>query len=377
MPLADLVEKGAHTMTVCNACRYCEQFCPVFPAMERRLAFEKADLVYLANLCHNCGECLYACQYAPPHEFGINVPTMLAQIRVASYEEFAWPRWVAARFRDPSARAAIGLAMVFSVALALPSLAIAPKQLWPRDHLGDFYGVVPHDVMIRWFGGVFAFVIVALAMGVWRFWRHATTPADDRGRRPVAPGSPRKSGAVGAIARAVAAALTLRHLQPASVDCVSGEEDRSPWRRRCHHFTAYGFALCFASTTVAAIYHNIFGWRAPYGYSSLPVLLGTIGGLGLIVGAVGLLVLRRSRDVALGGTIQQGIDESFLALLLLTAATGLALLMLRQLPVMGPLLIVHLGAVLALFVTLPYGKFVHALYRLAALIIDAREERAS
>jgi len=28
----------------------------------------------------------------------------------------------------------------------------------------------------------------------------------------------------------------------------------------------------------------------------------------------------------------------------------------------------HLGAVMALFVTLPYGKFVHALYRFAALV---------
>ena len=66
-------------MTVCNACRYCEQYCPVFPAMEERRTFAKADLALLANLCHNCGECLYACQYAPPHEFGINVPKTLAQ----------------------------------------------------------------------------------------------------------------------------------------------------------------------------------------------------------------------------------------------------------------------------------------------------------
>ena len=79
-------------MTVCNACRYCERYCPVFPAMERRLTFATADLAYLANLCHNCGECLYACQYAPPHEFGINVPRTLAEIRLRSYEEYCWPR---------------------------------------------------------------------------------------------------------------------------------------------------------------------------------------------------------------------------------------------------------------------------------------------
>ena len=42
---------------------------------------------------------------------------------------------------------------------------------------------------------------------------------------------------------------------------------------------------------------------------------------------------------------------------------------------MSALLIVHLGAVLALFVTLPYGKFVHGIYRTAALINYAMESR--
>jgi citrate/tricarballylate utilization protein len=49
--------------------------------------------------------------------------------------------------------------------------------------------------------------------------------------------------------------------------------------------------------------------------------------------------------------------------------TGLALLVLRHERVMPTLLVVHLGTVLALFVTLPYGKFVHGLYRVAALMM--------
>ncbi len=35
---------------------------------------------------------------------------------------------------------------------------------------------------------------------------------------------------------------------------------------------------------------------------------------------------------------------------------------------MGVLLAIHLGFVLALFVTLPYGKMVHGVYRLLALV---------
>ena len=81
----------ARQMQICNACRYCEGFCAVFPAMTRRLEFGKADIHYLANLCHNCGACLHACQYAPPHEFAVNVPQAMAAVRGQTYTDYAWP----------------------------------------------------------------------------------------------------------------------------------------------------------------------------------------------------------------------------------------------------------------------------------------------
>ena len=43
---------------------------------------------------------------------------------------------------------------------------------------------------------------------------------------------------------------------------------------------------------------------------------------------------------------------------------------------MGLLLVIHLGFVLALFIALPYSKFVHGAYRLAALARFAAERRA-
>jgi citrate/tricarballylate utilization protein len=63
-------------------------------------------------------------------------------------------------------------------------------------------------------------------------------------------------------------------------------------------------------------------------------------------------------------------------MLLLTAVTGLLLLVLRNTAAMNPLLALHLGVVFALFVTLPYGKFVHGIYRFAALVRYAQEQRA-
>jgi citrate/tricarballylate utilization protein len=51
----------------------------------------------------------------------------------------------------------------------------------------------------------------------------------------------------------------------------------------------------------------------------------------------------------------------------------MALLLLRDTGAMGPLLALHLGVVFALFITMPYGKFVHGLYRFVALVRYARE----
>src|SRR5258708_1132062 len=90
--LNDPVAEGERILTSSMACRYCEGYCAVFPAMERRLQFDEADLNYLANLCHNCAECYSACQYAPPHEFAVNVPQTLARIRTQSYRKYSWPR---------------------------------------------------------------------------------------------------------------------------------------------------------------------------------------------------------------------------------------------------------------------------------------------
>ena len=74
-------------------------------------------------------------------------------------------------------------------------------------------------------------------------------------------------------------------------------------------------------------------------------------------------------------TAQRPLDRGFMLLLLLTSASGLALLAWRDTAAMGVLLVVHLGAVMAFFLTLPYGKFAHGIYRSAALLKWAIEKR--
>jgi citrate/tricarballylate utilization protein len=357
--LTEAMRKAEHEMVVCNACRYCEAYCPVFQAMEQRVTFERADLTYLANLCHNCGECLYACQYAPPHEFNIDVPRTLSMVRVESYESFAWPSFAAAAFRRPWVATSVALAAGVSICtpVARTLMVRAPRQS------ADFYAVIPHDVMVTLFGLVGLFVIAAIAIGHRRF-RDSTHYERARYRES------------GARARAIRDIVTLKHLHATGEDCVDAEEQRRPWRRWLHHCTFYGFALCFVSTTVAAIYHVVFGWIAPYAYASLPVVLGTAGGLGLVIGPAGLLALDLRRDPALTDASERALGFAFLTMLLLTSVTGLLLLVLRERSYMPVLLVIHLAVVLALFLTFPYGKFVHGIYRGAALLKFRRDDSA-
>jgi citrate/tricarballylate utilization protein len=221
--------------------------------------------------------------------------------------------------------------------------------------------VMPHRAMIALFGAVSLYAILAFVLSLRAFWRDINA------------GSPRVGFA--AFWQAIADTMTLRYLGGGGGGCTSETEQPSAERRVYHHITFYGFLLCFAPTSVATVYHYAFGWRAPYAPYSLPVLLGIIGGIGLLIGPTGLFVLSRKRDPKLTDPARSGMDTAFIAMLYLTSLTGFLLLFLRDTAAMGLLLAIHLGFVLALFLSLPYGKFVHGLYRFLALVKYAGERR--
>ena len=346
----------ARVMQICNACRYCEGFCAVFPAMTRRIEFGKADAHYLANLCHNCGSCLHACQYAPPHEFVVNVPQAMARLRGKTYADYAWPSCMGVTYRNAGGT----LALAILASLLLFALMPGGTVLLPVDPPGNFFALFPHGTLVWLFGAVFAFAAFALGVGVRRFWRE------------VSPGTPTAPAA----SEAMRSILTLRYLDGGHGEGCNNEDDAfSLWRRNFHHLTFYGFLLCFAATLVATVYHYLLGIHAPYALTSVPVLLGTVGGIGLVIGPAGQLWLNLRRHPLHGDPAQRPLDRGFMVLLLLTSASGLALLVWRDTAAMGVLLVAHLGAVMAFFLTLPYGKFAHGIYRSAALLKWAIEKR--
>lgn len=344
-------------MEICNACRYCEGFCPVFPAMERRREFSLTDLAHLSNLCHNCKGCWYGCQYAPPHEFGLNLPQNFAELRVETYEAYAWPRGFGRLFERNGLFVSMATALVFT--LTILGAMILSGDAFTQVHRGEgaFYAVIPHEIMVLLGGLSFGWAVLAMAIGARSYWR-------DCGGSQV--------GLTDWVT-AFREAGTARHLGGAGDGCNDIDERFGMGRRHFHSATLWGFLMCFASTSIGTLMHYILGWDAPYSWYSAPVILGTVGGIILSIGTSGLFWLKIRADQTPAATRHFGMDYALLALLFWTAVTGLALLFFRHTSAMGGLLAVHLGVVFALFITMPYGKFVHGIYRLMALARDASE----
>ena len=361
---SSLVMPSAHVSEVhrvlqmCNACRYCEGFCATFASMTRRLDFTPKDIHFMANLCHNCGACLHACQYAPPNEFGVNIPQAMAKVRLETYTNFAWPRPLGVFYEKN------GLALTMSVSVGIGLFFLALLQvnqgLLNTNTDGNFYAIFPHNALALVFGIVFLGAIFAMVISSIKFWQTiASDPAT------LLAGSD-----------ALHDALTLKNLGGGhQAGCNEADDAFSLLRKRFHHLTFYGFMLCFASTSVATLYHYVFGWQAPYGYTSLPVVLGTLGGIGLVIGPVGLLYLNMKRHPLHGDKNQKPMDIGFITSLLSISITGLALLAWRETSYMGILLALHLGFVMGFFLMMPYGKFAHGIYRSLALLQNAIEVR--
>lgn len=356
-------EQVKQALQICNACRYCEGFCAVFPAMTKRLEFNQADIHYMANLCHNCGDCLHACQYAPPHEFGVNIPQAMAQVRLETYQKFAVPQSFGQLYQKA------GITLVSALVVTFIFFLLAGSMLQGNNlfglYEGNFYAIFPHNFLAVLFGVVFCVAFILLGLGIRKFWNQTSEVVLGGVEQPD-------------ILTAAKNVLTLKYLDGGHGKGCNESDDRYTLiRRRFHHFTMYGFLLCFLATIVATGYHYFLNLHAPYPVLSLPVILGTLGGFGLVIGPLGLLYLNIKRDPQHGDAKQKPMDRGFIFLLLLISLTGLALLAFRDSPLMALLLIAHLATVMTFFLTIPFGKFAHGFYRSAALLKFAVEERRS
>jgi citrate/tricarballylate utilization protein len=359
--LDELFAEAERQLNICNSCRYCEGYCAVFPALERRTVLAAGDITQLANLCHDCRACFHACMYAPPHEFAVDPPAVLTAVRLASYDRYlptAGRLPAAGRLRPGWSRRWSARALAATAAgLALLALVAATEGLGALFHHGSPYQVIPYPALL-------VTVLLPCAWSAWimaralaAYWREVHGPLRDlAGWR--------------ALRRALADAARLRNLRGGGEECYGGGDDPSPARRRLHTAVAGGFLACFASTLSAAFLQDVLGIAPPYPLLSVPVVLGTAGGLSMLAGCAGLIALKRH-----GGPPPGVADYGLLLGLGLLALTGLLTVALRATPAFGLILVVHLATIVVCFAIVPYTRFMHAGYRFLALVSDNLEQR--
>ena len=355
--------EASRQLTICNACRYCEGYCAVFPALERLSSLTSGDVTHLADLCHDCRDCYTACMYAPPHEFAVNVPAALSAVRRHTFDEYL-PRlpWAGASARRASRRAAMLAAGVAAVAvLALLGVLAGGSGAVA----GSPYRVIAYPALLLAVGLPALGGVAVMAGSAARYWR--------------ATGGPGRASP-GALLSAVGQAASLHNLRGGGADCAYPTDEPASARRRLHGLVAWGLVACAGSTVAAAISQDIAGDPPPYPVVSAPVLLGVVGGAGMVAGCTGLLLLRRTAAKALTPADPPREDPALarrgyalLAGLLLLAVTGLLTLVLRDTAAFGPVLVIHLAAVVACFAIAPYTKFMHVIYRFLALVRDSAD----
>lgn len=362
----DLYGEASRQFVICNACRYCEGYCAVFPAIERRLSYDGGYVDYVANLCHDCRDCYYACPYISPHEISINIPLLLSSVRLESYVRYTYPERVARIFFRRPLEAGLVTTIASMVAMWLLALLIGnPSRIFQRHvYSGSFYNIIPYWLIVVGGLALLAYIAVVFIISSHRYWG-----AINRGSK--------RSIALGALIRALRDAVSHRYFRGGGAGC-DYPGMFSGYRRLYTHLSIFlGLFLATLATIAAAIHQEILAIMPPYSYQSPPVILGISGGILMIFGSSTLIYYKARGGRTLAERSMAVLDAFMLSLLALISLTGSALLALRGSEYMGPLFITHMGFVLALFIMAPYSKLIHIPYRLLSLTksrVDAETE---
>ena len=343
---------------ICNACRHCEGFCPVWDAMERRNFLEAKDIKYFSYLCHDCRDCFYACPYSEPHEYGLDIPKLNSDTRVEIHRNETWPkpltRVLNGTYLSGTAILFISSVVLFSVVIYMNGLSslFSPQA--------SVYSVVPYEFL----------VIVGMALGIYViamwlvqgafFWR------DIGGNRSDILN-------IKYHALAIKDVISHRWFKGGGAGCDYPQENGTKTRMVFHMLMFFGILLAILATSSAAVIQHIIGYFPPYPVLSLPVLSGTLGGLMIISGALGFLYMKSVSDKAKANSTMIKMDYWVVYLLLFTAITGMLSLVTRTYFYMGLVFLIHLSFVGTLYIVAPYSKLNHIIFRYLALLKEKSE----
>lgn len=347
----EVLRRGGETAARCYQCATCSSVCELAPAEapfpRRQMLWTQWGLAdRLAGdpavwLCHQCNDCTTHCpRDARPGD-------VLQTVRGLVVESLAFPMGLGRLV----ARARSTWPILFGVPLLFWILLLATTGLFqPPADFHAYEQIVPHAMLYSVFFPLSGFVALVAFVSGRRYWRMMGA---------AAPRS--KSFLSGVFATVVDIGTHTRF----------GSCGTAHFRRLGHLLLFWGFvgAAVTSALLIFAIY--VQGYELPLPLLHPYKLLGNISAVALVVGA-GILVAARLSDGKRAGA-STSFDWFFTTVVALVIATGVLVELVRLLIPGVPVVavgayVVHLGVVTTLFVTFPYSKFAHMLYRTLAMI---------
>lgn len=346
----EIIRLGGESVKKCFQCATCSVTCSLspdekpFPRKEMMWAQWGLKDKLLGDpdvwLCHRCNDCSVHCpRDAKPGN-------VLAAIRDYAIRHYSVPRFMGGMFsRAGFLPILLGVpaVLLFVVLNVLGTFHVPEGEV----HYGAFFAHTPLQVF---FGGFLGLALVAMFIGVSRFW------GDMNRQYP-----PKETGSsIGAsIAGAVKDVITHAKFK----DC---EESRS--RYFSHLLILYGFAGLFITTVGVVVSEYVFHYY-PLPLSHPLKIFGNLSTLALFIGATWVLADRISgkREKEVSTTY----DWTFIGILYAVIVTGIITEILRYanaVAIAYPAYFVHLVVVFALLIYIPYSRFAHMVYRTVALV---------
>jgi citrate/tricarballylate utilization protein len=337
-----LMEEASRQLTVCNSCRYCEGFCDVWDAMERRKDFSYGDLIHLSNLCHDCRDCYYACPFIPPHELMINIPKVLGDVRELSYEKFVFPKVMIRVMRRSGLAYFLLTTLIFIISLYYVFLLHGLSAFYETSLTME--ELFPYPVFFVAEYSLYIYVFLLWLIQGRSYWKEVSN-----GRKVN----------MKAIGRAILDVFAHKDFRGGGAGCNYPSENGSFLRLFAHASVMFGFIIDWVTILF-------------YPFANVAVIsIYLIGSVLIFAGAGLLLLMRFKADSKLNS---KSISSAFTAMMFCTGASGIIFIALITRPEWIIFFLLRDSLIAALFITAPFSKFLHPVYRFASLILNRYEE---
>ena len=342
-----IVMDAARQLRICNACRYCEGYCAVWNAIERRANFTKTDIYHLSNLCHDCRECYYVCPFNEPHEYGLNIPKTLSIVRRNTYQEFSVPTIPPQIYnRIPS----ITIFLTFLSVIGLFSYFVMNHGFAGMySSYVNLDNVIPLNLFRAISFFIYAYVIVLWFLEGNKYWRKI------RGDRKID---------LKSVLKATWDVIAHKNFRGGGAGCSYPNEKGSRLRLFFHPMVFFGFIIDWI-TILFYPFSNI-----------IPLIFYTFGSVLIFIGSAALLTVKGKSDKAPENSEMSNLDYPFTVLLFLTGLTGVIFPIILGFPEWVMFFLLHDAFIFVIFLMAPFSKFIHPVFRYLSLLLNRIEETA-